>query len=318
MADVNKRVEGLSPERQKLLELLKSKAAGASRSNGAEAEDTAASAQADERLRLDYTISADQSKENFRKFYNEVSRQLDSTPFGSFSYFLNYGYVANESPQFSVVDLPEKYINRNSVKLVLELVGDCDLTGKRILDVGCGRGGTIHVINQFFKPATTTGLDLSANAIQFCRKAHRYPGVTFREGDAEKLPFEDSSFDIVTNVESSHSYPNVRNFYLEVSRVLSPGGYFLYTDVMQRDKSNQGIGILQSLGLEVERDQDITGNVLQSCDEIAMSRVQAFASKNDAGLMQNFLAAPGSQVYEEMKSGAWIYRILRLRKGPPA
>ena len=312
MADTSRRLDALSPERRKLLEMLKSKtpaqdAAAAAAPEQAQAEE--------ESLRLDYTTSADVAKENFRKFYNEVSRQLDSTLFGSFSYFLNYGYAPDASPQCSVVQLPENYINRNSVKLVLELIGDSPLNGRRILDVGCGRGGTIHVLHTFFRPESTTGIDLSANAVQFCRRAHKYPGAAFREGDAERLPLADESFDVVTNVESSHSYPDVRAFYLEVFRVLAPGGVFLYTDVMQRDRSNQCLGMLESIGFQVEVDRDITPNVLRSCDEIALSRVQVFHSRNDAGLMQNFLGAPGSQVYEEMKSGAWIYRILRLRKG---
>jgi hypothetical protein len=85
---------------------------------------------------------------------------------------------------------------------------------------------------------------------------------------------------------------------------------------MQRDKSNQCLGMLENIGFQVEIDRDITLNVLRSCDEIALSRVQVFHSRNDVALMQNFLAAPGSQVYEEMKSRAWIYRILRMRKGP--
>jgi phthiocerol/phenolphthiocerol synthesis type-I polyketide synthase E len=316
MGDLSRRVQGLSPERQRLLELLKQKAPDAQRS----AEPAAVPADAGESpaehapLRLDYATSADETKENNRKFYNGVSTQLDATPLGSFSYFLNYGYVANESPQLAVVELPAQYINRNSVKLVLELVGDCDLSGKSVLDVGCGRGGTLYVIQQFFTARALTGLDLSANAIQFCKRTHKYPNTTFREGDAERLPFADAAFDTVTNVESSHGYPNIRAFYLEVWRVLQPGGYFLYTDVMQRDKSAQCLGVLVNIGFEVERDRDITRNVILSCDDIAATRVQAFQGANDPALMANFLAAPGSMVYEEMNAGTWIYRILKLRK----
>jgi phthiocerol/phenolphthiocerol synthesis type-I polyketide synthase E len=268
-------------------------------------------------LQLVDNPSSEEATENSRRFYNELSRQLDSTRFGSFSYFLNYGYVADESLSFSAIELPQKYINRNSVRLVLEVIGDCDLKHRRILDVGCGRGGTIHVMHQFFQPGPITGLDLSAHAIRFCRRVHTYPGATFCEGDAEKLPFRDSAFDVVTNVESSHTYPNLHAFYVEVYRLLAPGGCFLYTDIMQREKSKQCLDSLQSLGFEVETDRDITGNVLRSCDEVAVSRLRAFQGANDAGLMRDFLAAPGSQVYENMKRGEWTYRILRMRKKPP-
>jgi len=55
-------------------------------------------------------------------------------------------------------------------------------------------------------------------------------------------------------------------------------------------------------------------SVATSCDEIAASRVQAFQGGNDATLVRNFLAAPGSQVYEEMRSRAWVYRLFTLQK----
>jgi hypothetical protein len=42
--------------------------------------------------------------------------------------------------------------------------------------------------------------------------------------------------------------------------------------------------------------------------------VQAFQGGNDATLVRNFLAAPGSQVYEEMKGRAWVYRLFKLRR----
>jgi len=271
-----------------------------------------------EHLVLDASSPSEPSalKASYKRFYDGVSAQLNGNVFGQFSYFLNYGYVADGQPEFSAVKLPEQYINKNSVKLVLELIGDCPVDGKRVLDVGCGRGGTVHVFNTFFKPARITGLDLSTTAIQFCKEAHKGQHITFHEGDAESLPFEDSSFDIVTNVESSHSYPHIHRFYSEVHRVLAPGGHFLYTDVLSDQQAVSNIAYLQHVGFEVVRDRDITNNVLVSCDEIAMTRVQAFDSRNDQQLMQNFLATPGSQVYEEMRSGRWTYRILKLQKRP--
>ena len=253
-------------------------------------------------------------KAEYRRFYDAVTRQLDSTIFGQFSFFLNYGYRPDHHPRHAVVDVPEHYINKNSVRLVLELIGDCPLAGRRVLDVGCGRGGTVHVIKAMFNALTITGLDLSPEAIAFCRQAHADPQVSFLEGDAERLPFDSGSFDVVTNVESSHSYPDVGAFYAGVFRVLSPGGSFLYTDLQPVQQMDTNLDSLKRLGFAVERDTDITPNVLLSSDEVARTRVQAFDAANDSTLMQNFLATPESQVYDEMKSGRWKYRILRLKK----
>ena len=55
--------------------------------------------------------------------------------------------------------------------------------------------------------------------------------VNYIQSDAENLPLANESFDIITNLESSHIYPRVEHFFSEVERVLSPGGFFCYADV---------------------------------------------------------------------------------------
>jgi phthiocerol/phenolphthiocerol synthesis type-I polyketide synthase E len=253
-------------------------------------------------------------KQQCKEFYNSVSRQLNASEFAEFSHFLNYGYVADESPQHAAVVLPKYYLNRNSVKLVLETIGDCPVDGKRMLDVGCGRGGTVLVANTFFKPASITGVDLSPFAIKFCQNTHKGRSLSFQEGDAENLPFENSSFDIVTNVESSHSYPQIEKFYGEVHRVLRPGGRFLYTDVLSREQIVKSCNVLQRLGLKLETECDISNNVLLSCNEVASSRLAAFQGGNDPKTMNDFLGAPGSRFYEEIRSGSSRYMIWRFVK----
>jgi phthiocerol/phenolphthiocerol synthesis type-I polyketide synthase E len=310
--DVRRRLAELSPERRAQL-------AGVLRARAREAPARASAEPAAEApLLLDANPPDDVTgtKANYRQFYDTVSSQLNASVFGRYSFFLNYGYVPDGSPEHAAVELPAHFINKNSVKLVLEVIGDCTVDGRRVLDVGCGRGGTIYTLKTFFDPASLAGLDLSAAAIAFDREAHGDERTSFHEGDAERLPFVDGSFDAVTNIESSHSYPNVNRFYSEVHRVLAPSGHFLYTDALGTQQWATARAFLDHLGFALERDRDITRNVLLSCDEVAESRVGAFDQRNDQQLMQNFLATPGSQVYEDLRSGHWEYRILTLRKGP--
>jgi phthiocerol/phenolphthiocerol synthesis type-I polyketide synthase E len=266
-------------------------------------------ARAQERLSLDIQIGGSEHKAGYRRFYDQVSCQLDTSEFGAFSIFLNYGYAANEEKRFAQVTLPEHYLNRNSVQLVLELVGDRSIDGKDILDVGCGRGGTIATLKEFFAPATLTGIDLSSEATAFNRRTHTDPRCSFHEGDAEDLPFDDASFDTVVNVESSHSYPEINRFYAETCRVLKPGGWFLYTDLLPREQWDVCRAKMIELGLAPTHDRDITRNVILSCDQIARSRVAAFSANNDAAVMRDFLATPGSAVYQSMADHTWHYRI---------
>jgi len=154
-------------------------------------------------------------------------------------------------------------------------------------------------------------VDLSPEAIAFCRSTHGH-GTRFEVGDAEHLPFDDGSFDVVTNMESSHTYPNLRAFFMEVQRVLAEGGTFLYTDLLPVPRWAEVRMLLASLGLRAESERDITANVLLSCDEVATNRARAFGGSSE--MIDNFLAVPGSVVYEQMRSGAWEYRIVRSRR----
>ena len=261
-----------------------------------------------------FRSSADRTKAGTRKFYNAINRQLSSTIFGEHSAFLNYGYVADDSPAFSPITVPGDMVNKTSVKLVLELVADCDLTGTRVLDVGCGRGGTLVVLNRLFDPALKLGLDLSSDAISFCRKTHHYPDTYFLEGDSERLPFGDDCCDVVINIESSHSYPSIANFYAEVRRVLRAGGCFLYTDVFAPALFNAHVDTILGLGFKLESERNITRNVLLSCRDTAAQRAHAFGEVSEPNVIHDFLSTPDSSVFAEMESGRAMYRMFRLRR----
>ena len=58
-----------------------------------------------------------------------------------------------------------------------------------------------------------TAIDYSSNAIALCRKALRKTNLKFQEGDAINIPFDEASYDIVLNVESSHCFRTCLNFY---------------------------------------------------------------------------------------------------------
>jgi phthiocerol/phenolphthiocerol synthesis type-I polyketide synthase E len=307
MPEPGSRVTDLSPAKQRLLQqLLDARTGRPARAASVSSMPAAILAHAG-------AHEAD-AKTACRRFYDTITEQLNASEFGSFSFFLNYGYVANLNPQHACVRLPEAMLNRNSVQLVLELLEDCVTAGSRVLDIGCGRGGTVSVINQFFPTGRVTGLDISAAAIAFAHATHRRNGTSFLQGDAERLPFAAGSFDVVTNLESSSCYPDLQAFYAETHRVLADGGRFLYSDCLPAERFPDSIGYLTGLGFAVERDRDITSNVLASCEQIARSRVGAYSAGNDAGVMNDFLGAPGSQFYEAMRARRWTYRIYKLRK----
>jgi acyl transferase domain-containing protein/SAM-dependent methyltransferase len=250
------------------------------------------------------------AKARFREFYNNVTQRLEESGVGDESFFLNYGYVSLGDGDEAQIEVDPGAVNKSSIRLACELVGPADLRGRRVLDVGCGRGGTAALLAERFE-ADVTGIDIAPDGIAFCRRAHRRPNLRFEVGDAENLPAEDRAYDVVTNIESSHTYPNVRTFFSEVRRVLKEDGRFLYTDLLPVQRWEEVRMLLGSLRFKLLDDRLITLNVLASCDAVAATRAQAFGG-NDA-MIDNFLAVPGSTVYEQMKSGAWEYRILRAK-----
>src|SRR5688572_20378423 len=140
MPGLDKRVEDLPPKRRQILEAFLARKGTPVPGAMSDSNVPAAS----EHLALDASSPSEPSalKASYKRFYDGVSAQLANNVFGEFSFFLNYGYMSDGLPEYAAAALPDHYINKNSVKLVLELIGDVPVTGKRVLDVGCGRGGT--------------------------------------------------------------------------------------------------------------------------------------------------------------------------------
>ncbi|MFD1045581.1 methyltransferase domain-containing protein, partial [Kibdelosporangium lantanae] len=107
-----------------------------------------------------------------------------------------------------------------------------DFQDKHVLEVGSGVGGGLNFLSRLVGGATFTGVDLSPGAVDRANGSFsRGDRLRFVCGDAESLPFEDDSFDVVINVESSHNYPNLPGFFSEVARVLRPGGHLSVVDI---------------------------------------------------------------------------------------
>lgn len=112
----------------------------------------------------------------------------------------------------------------------------CDAAGagdnQRILDVGCGFGGTIASLNERFSGVRLAGVNIDRrqlNRAEAIRPRSRN-AVEFVEADAMDLPFEDASFDVVLAVECIFHFPERERFFAEAARVLRPGGVLTVSD----------------------------------------------------------------------------------------
>ena len=167
--------------------------------------------------------------------------------------YLNWG-LWNKKLQQEFVDLN---YNHNEISTVQDpfsllllyylirplLIKKC--YNKRLLDIGSGYGVGLKTMSQLLQTNYALGIDLTH--ILAARAQHSFyvtNEINYIQSDAEQLPLESNSFDIITNLESSHNYPQIVHFLSEVERVLAPGGYFCYADVDLPGKSQ--ISILKS------------------------------------------------------------------------
>ncbi len=98
-----------------------------------------------------------------------------------------------------------------------------------ILDVATGTGDLAKAMSGI-PGSKVTGIDLSPNMLSIARK--KLPSITFREGCAEKLDFDNDSFDIVSAGFGARNFEDLLQGLKEFHRVLKPGGHALIIEPM--------------------------------------------------------------------------------------
>ena len=105
-------------------------------------------------------------------------------------------------------------------------------------DIGCGPGYLIADIAKTFPHLYIIGVDIAEEMMEAATHNLSSLGfskrVSFRQGDVQKLPFEDSAVDFVVSTLSLHHWPDPKQALEEIHRVLRPGGQFLIFD-LRRD-----------------------------------------------------------------------------------
>jgi SAM-dependent methyltransferase len=132
----------------------------------------------------------------------------------------------------------------------------------RILDVGCGTGANLEMLANF---GDAEGVDVSTEALSFCKQRGLQ---SVRLGEAEKLPYPDQTFDLVTGLDVVEHLDDDLAGLREMRRVLKPGGRallfvpaFMFLWGVQDDVSNhrrrytmkQLKETLRKAGFEIDR-----------------------------------------------------------------
>ncbi|KLI33151.1 class I SAM-dependent methyltransferase [Brachyspira hyodysenteriae] len=156
----------------------------------------------------------------------------------------------------------------------------------KLLDIGSGTGYLINMLKKYKATAEFYGLDLSEEMINIS-KSKNIKDAEFILGSANKLPFNDNTFDIVTCIQSFHHYPYPDEAMKEVYRVLKKGGIYILSDT--------GVG-----GIAAWIDNNILFKVMKSGD---------CRTENKEGISKRMLKN-GFDVIDKKQIKGFIYSVV--------
>lgn len=104
--------------------------------------------------------------------------------------------------------------------------------GQKYLDVGCGNGAAPIYLAQKYG-LKVTGVDVDPDQIRLAEtQSQGLRHARFLTVDGRQLPFEPEEFDLVATNKVMHHIPHWQEAVAEMIRVLKPGGYFIYADLV--------------------------------------------------------------------------------------
>lgn len=213
----------------------------------------------------------------------------------------------------------------------------------RVLDVACGRGESARVLAAHFG-CRVIGIDYSAKNVRHANELARHTGQSdqtlFVQGDAEKLPFDTDSFDVVICECSLCIFPQVEVALREIRRVLRPGGRVGISDVVLDkpvpDSLNELLGhtlcisgarsidgyrdVLRTTGFSAIRIRDVSGVIGDMITRIErrLDTIKSFVDQEQLEFQDGF-SVPLSMVSEArdfVLSGGAGYALITGKKLP--
>lgn len=243
-------------------------------------------------------------------WYQKMAKTNDDSRFR----FMNYGFEDGGGPDLH----PSDEVNRLFIQLYSMNLRGAEIEGRDVLEVGSGRGGGASWVAKSLEPRSVVGVDFSSKAVNLCSQWYvNQDNLSFVEGNAEDLPFDDESFDLVYNVESSHCYGDMGAFIEQVHRVLRKGGTFCWTDLRDAETMSLLPEMFESRGFEIVESAIVVDEVLRALDEINEAKIEQIAKQVPKSIrrsVETFAGVKGTPVYDGFVNGSMTYHRHMMKK----
>lgn len=186
-------------------------------------------------------------KLGMKEYANNVVHYLEKVQNKSGGFYGSYGRKANYFPKEEIswttkflldayywkikttfnqkVNIFSDTINKNDGRVQEILSFFEDLNNKKVIDVGCGKGRFLRILNARFPNAQLYGLDISEKMLGFCPK-----GIKTKCGSILDIKYPDAYFDCIYCVEALEHALRIENAIKEMARILKPGGKIIIID----------------------------------------------------------------------------------------
>jgi len=143
---------------------------------------------------------------------------------------LNYKSIISNNFGQSASTYDQSAVLQQTVGLsLIERLKWLNITPQNILDLGSGTGYLSQQLKLVYPTATIIQFDIAAAMLSFTKKNQSFENTHFVCGDAEKLPFPESCFDLIISNFAFHWFLEPQNVLVQIHRALTSSGIWLFS-----------------------------------------------------------------------------------------